>query len=232
MLLLAWLAYPKKEDRSKRQHFFNACVSMLVRRRRSARSDPELRIRVERLDPTAFSLKDTLTRRDVNNELSRADRLIRNRLTAADMQAPQCLRVFDNQYFPFADKMVRLRIKGASTRRMATAVARGSRQDIEEGRVNVTSRIWSESKPVMHLAAALRLWLSKHKGKKVTIETIGRPGRTRQVDLGDLDLVRLVCCPDWLGEVILWAEAFRLPLHNGCILPGMECVAVSFLPAD
>ena len=232
MVVLAWLAYPKREDESKRQHFMHACKSLLLRRYRWARSDSRIRPRLAKLDPKSLSLKGAMARREVTNELSRADRLIRKRLVAADMQAPQCLKVFHDRFVPIAGKMIRLRIKGASTRKLATAVARESRQDPEDARVNVTSRIWSESKPVMHLAAALRLWLRQQVGKKIEVGIIGNAGQNRQLDLGDLHLVRLVCCPDWLGEVILWAEAFRMPVNGTYTLPGMNVITVRFLPAD
>lgn len=172
-----------------------------------------------------------MSRRDVNNELSRAHRLIGKRLLAAEMQAHQMLRIFDNRQFAFEGRLIRLRIKGASTRRLATAIAHGRRQDLEEARVNVTSRVWSETKPVMHIAAALRLWLGRHKGETIEVGLVGKPGETRSTDLADLDIVQLVCCPDWLTDALLWAEAFRLPEIGNTVAPGMESVTVRLLPA-
>lgn len=74
----------------------------------------------------------------------------------------------------------------------------------EESTGNIKHRVWSESKPVIHLAHAY--WTTVHWNAKPSYL---QPG-------GSVDVWRLIQRPDWLPDVLERAERTRraLPLHN------------------
>lgn len=149
-ILVTWLAYPGKKDRDEARAALHQSLCALTLRAQ-AEADPAWANAPQAMKPI-YALR---AQRQIDKDLKSLRRRLRDRMIAAKMAIAYLKEVPIGELPLLPDG-----IKSLSLNQLSEMVLEEASQSDP---VNVESRIWRPSLPVIHLAAATQLFMSEAK---------------------------------------------------------------------